>query len=172
MKLLNYTNLNAHSGRPGTHLGKYLTLWHTSESFLHCCIESQGCRFSKESGACVMCDYGVGRNLAPAELGKALEETLRPALSGVKTILFGSYGSVLDEYEISGDCLEVILDFASKCNFDNIIFETHYSMVNSEKLLKIKNVLGDKLNIIIEMGYESCDEYILSNCLGKFMDFK
>lgn len=33
MKLLNYTNLNAHSGRPGTPLGKYLTLWHTSESF-------------------------------------------------------------------------------------------------------------------------------------------
>ncbi len=129
MKHLNYANLNAHKGRPCTPLGKYLTLWHTSDSFLHCCIESQGCRFSKESGACVMCDYGVGRNLTPTELEKALEETLRPALSGVKTILFGSYGSVLDEYEISSECLDVILDFVSKCSFDNIIFETHYSTV-------------------------------------------
>ncbi len=76
-----------------------------------------------------MCDYGVGRNLTPTELEKALEETLRPALSGVKTILFGSYGSVLDEYEISSECLDVILDFVSKCSFDNIIFETHYSTV-------------------------------------------
>ncbi len=117
-----------------------------------------------------MCDYGVGRNLTPTELEKALEETLRPALSGVKTILFGSYGSVLDEYEISSECLDVILDFVSKCSFDNIIFETHYSTVTLEKLIKIKNVLGNKFNITIEMGYESCDEYILSNCLGKVMD--
>ena len=85
-----------------------------------------------------MCDYGVGRNLTPTELEKALEETLRPALSGVKTILFGSYGSVLDEYEISSECLDVILDFVSKCSFDNIIFETHYSTVTLEKLIKIK----------------------------------
>lgn len=170
MKLLKRANLNAHKGRPCTPPRKHLTLWHTSDSFLHCCIESQGCKFSKDGGACVMCDYGVGRNLAPTDLKSALENILYPALSGIKTILFGSYGSVLDEYEISSECLDVILDFASECSFDNVIFETHYSTVTSEKLLKIKNALGNKFDITIEMGYESCDEYILSNCLGKVMD--
>lgn len=172
MKLLNYANLNTHKGRPCTPSEKRLALWHTSDSFLHCCIESQGCRFSKEGGACAMCDYGVGRNLAPTELEEALEKTLCPALMGIKTILFGSYGSVLDEYEMSSECFDIVLDFAKGCSFENIIFETHYSTVTPEKLLKINNALGNRFNITIEMGYESCDEYILSNCLGKVMNLK
>lgn len=89
-----------------------------------------------------------------------------------QTVLFGSYGSVLDEYEITDECLDVILNFALRCNFENIIFETHYSTVTSEKLNKIKNSLGDKFVITIEMGYESCDSYILSNCLRKVMDLE
>lgn len=119
-----------------------------------------------------MCDYGIGKNLSSIELKEALEKTLLPALPGIKTVLFGSYGSIFDEYEISDECLEVILDFVLGCNFENIIFETHYSTVTSEKLGKIKNAVGDKFEITIEMGYESCDSYILSNCLRKVMDLE
>lgn len=170
MNILSSANLSAHKERPCTPPEKPLTLWRTSEDLLQCCIESQGCRFSKNYGACVMCDYGTGRNLTPAELEYALEEIMRPQLPGVKTMLFGSYGSVLDDYEISGESLDVILDFASKTDVKNIIFETHYSTVTPEKLRRIRNALGSECIITIEMGYESCDEYILSACLGKVMD--
>lgn len=170
MNILNFANLNAHKRRPCTPSGKPLTLWYTSSNFLHCCIESQGCKFNKDGGACIMCDYGVGKNLESIELKNALENILQPALSGIKTILFGSYGSVLDEYEISDECLDVILNFISKGSFENVIFETHYSTVTLEKLRKIKNTVGGKFRVTIEMGYESCDEYILSNCLRKIMN--
>lgn len=172
MNILNYANLNAHKERPFTPHGKHLTLWNTSDSFLHCCIESQGCRFSKESGACVMCDYGVGKGLTLLELNAALENVLAPRLSGIKTILFGSYGSVLDEYEISEECFDAILEFAARQYFENVIFETHYSTVTPKKLHKIKKFMGHRCKTTIEMGYESCDEYILSNCLNKIMNLE
>ncbi len=172
MDVLNSVNLKAHTGRPCTPLEKPLTLWHTSKSFLQCCIESQGCRFSQVGGSCIMCDYGIGRNLTALELKDALENILLPNLSGIKTILFGSYGSVFDEYEISEECFDVILDFAANHVFESIIFETHYSTVTSEKLKKIKNAIGGKSRITIEMGYESCDEYILRNCIRKYMNLE
>ncbi len=170
MNILNYVNSKVHEGRPCTPPGKPLTLYHASDSFLHCCIESQGCRFSKAAGACVMCDYGIGKNLTPSELECALKEQLRPELPKGGTVLFGAYGSVLDEYEISRECLDVILNFASEYDLERIIFETHYSTVTAEKLRKIRSALGNKSAITIEMGYESCDEYILSNCLRKVMN--
>lgn len=170
MNILNNSNLNSHKGRPYTPPGMQLTLWQTSDNFLQCSIESQGCKFSKESGACVMCDYGIGRNLTAIELKYALENTVREKMLGIDTILFGSYGSVLDEYEISNECLDVILNFVLKSNVKNVIFETHYSTVTHEKLCKIRNAIGSKCIITIEMGYESCDEYVLSNCLRKVMN--
>ena len=172
MDILNLANLEAHKGRPCTTFGKWLTLWRTSDNFLQCCIESQGCKFSKKRGACIMCDYGVGNNLTVMELEHAFENILLPNLSGVKTILFGSYGSVLDEYEISEECFNVILDFVARHCFESVIFETHYSTVTLDKLRKIKNAIGAKSRITIEMGYESCDEYILSNCLKKVLNLE
>lgn len=170
MNKLNYFNIKAHEGRPYTPLDKKLTLWHTADDFLHCCIESQGCKYSKIAGTCIMCDYGIGKNLTPEILRKELTDVLQPALIGIETILFGSYGSILDEYEISDDCLNVILDFTAKCNVKNIIFETHYSTVTRDKLKRINRALSGKCNITIEMGFESCDRFILHNCIGKIMD--
>lgn len=170
MNTLNSANLDSHKGRPYTPQNKKLTLWQPSDNFLHCCIESRGCRFSIHRGSCVMCDYGIGKNLIASELEKALEDHLLPRLKNIKTVLFGSYGSVFDEYEISDECFDIILNFLSKHTIDNIIFETHYSTVNVQKLKRIKKSLSKSCEISIEMGYESCDEYILSNCLGKVMD--
>lgn len=96
MDILSKMNLEAHKGRPLTPENKKLTLWRPSERFMHCCIESQGCRFNRNSGACVMCDYGIGRNLNPVELERALQQDLQPFTASVSTMLFGSYGSLFD----------------------------------------------------------------------------
>lgn len=169
MNLLSRCNIEAHKERPHTPPNKKITLWKASERFLHCCIESAGCHMNKDFGACIMCDYGVGRNLAPGELEQALCQSLLPFQGQIDTLLVGTYGSIFDRKEIPGDCFGVILDFLKTFNVKNVIFETHCSTVTPEILEKIADVVTDK-NIIIEMGYESCDEYILKNCLNKFLD--
>lgn len=168
MDALCQANQRAHTKRPATPQGHFLTLWHPSERFVHCCIESQGCRYSREAGACIMCDYGAGRNLTPQELAQALEE-VRPFAGKLDTLLLGSYGSVLDPSEISEDCFDVLLTFLKSFPVPHIIFETHCDTVTSEKLAQIRAALPER-KVTIEMGYESCDPYVLHTCLRKALD--
>lgn len=171
INLLGSMNIKMHQERPFTPEYKKLTFWRPSDDFLHCCIESRGCRFSRDRGACIMCDYGIGRKLTPDELSKALEEELRPRMQSLSTVLFGSYGSVLDMEEVSEECLDIILGFISGQNVRTVIFETHCCTITSQVLEKIKSKLcGSGKKIIIEMGYESCDKFVLENCLNKILD--
>ncbi len=173
MDILSKMNLEAHKGRPLTPENKKLTLWRPSERFMHCCIESQGCRFNRNSGACVMCDYGIGRNLDPVELERSLQQDLQPFTASVSTMLFGSYGSLFDTEEISAECFDVLLDFIVKQDIQTVIFETHCCTVNERILDRIQRKLCAKgKTVIIEMGYESCDPYILKNCLNKVLDLE
>ncbi len=172
INILSRMNMEMHRNRPLTPEYKKITLWRPSDEFLHCCIESRGCRFNREKGACVMCDYGTGRNLDPPELKRALEEELQPQLQSLSTLLFGSYGSILDTEEISEKCLDVILDFISGKNVRTLIFETHCCTITDHILKKIKEKLQNNgKNIIIEMGYETSDKFVLENCLNKILDF-
>lgn len=170
MNSLSLVNLAAHSGRPSTPEGHPITLWQPSSRFVHCCIESGGCRYSREAGACVMCDYGVGRNLLPHELSAALSQSLTPYDGKIDTLLLGSYGSVLDETEISPGCFSVLLRFLSGYSVPTVIFETHCATVTTQKLAQIRQALPEQTEAIIEMGYESCDPYVLQHCLNKVLD--
>ena len=172
MDILSKMNIEAHKDRPLTPANKKLTLWKPSEAFMHCCIESQGCRFNRIKGACIMCDYGIGCNLTPIELKSALEEEkLQLSISSVSTALFGTYGSIFDTEEISEECFDILLDFIVKQKIQTVIFETHCCTVNERNLEKIQEKLcANGKKVIIEMGYESCDAYVLKNCLNKVLD--
>lgn len=118
-----------------------------------------------------MCDYGVGHNITPEELRRALKVKLSPYVNAATTVLFGTYGSILDTDEISEECFEVILDFIVKKGIHTVIFETHCSTVDEDILKKIQKKLQiNHVKVIIEMGYESCDEYVLKNCLNKIIN--
>lgn len=170
MKCLSEANINAHLNRPVTPEGQFITLWRPSSSFIHCCIESCGCRYSQESGSCIMCDYGVGRNLTPAELQSALYEELSPCIEKIDRLLFGSYGSVMDESEVSAECFQVLLRFLCDNPVPNVIFETHCETVKRDKLKKIREELPADIQTTIEMGYESSDPFILQSCLNKVLN--
>lgn len=173
MNILSKMNIEAHQNRPLTPENKKLTFWRPSKEFLHCCIESCGCHFSYDKGACIMCDYGIGRNLTPIELQKALAEELQPCMNSVSTLLFGAYGSVLDTQEVSEECFDVLMNFLVKQKIRTVIFETHCCTINEGNLKKIREKLrATNINAIIEMGFESCDSYILENYLNKVLNLK
>ncbi len=169
MNLLSAANLKAHEGRPPTPEGRHITLWRPSERFLHCCIESRGCRYNRDAGACVMCDYGIGRCLEPEELSAALASALNPWSGKLDTLLLGSYGSVFDPSEISEECFEVLLRFLRDYPVQTVIFETHCATVSPEKLALIRRTLPEDRRIVVEMGYESCDPFVLEHCLNKIL---
>lgn len=170
MNTLSKINKSLHEKRPHTPSDKKLTLWRPADDFLHCCIESRGCRFSRDCGACIMCDYGIGVNLNPDELKETLERDLSPYAGPLTRLLVGSYGSLFDTSEISSDCLEVLLDYLSRQEIKTIILETHCSTVKGKILRKVRDKLLPDHNVIIEMGFESSDSFVLRECLNKVLD--
>lgn len=171
--ILSKMNIGAHKHRPFTKENMELTLWRPSEEFMHCCIESSGCRFNRDKGACIMCDYGIGHKVSPIELEKALNNKLQPYLPSITTLLFGSYGSILDTEEVSEECFDIILNFVAKHKIQKVIFETHCCTVNKKNLARIKEKLfAANTKVIIEMGYESCDTYVIENCLNKILNLE
>ena len=172
MNILSKVNLEMHKKRPQTPKDKILTLWQPEKGFIHCCIQSRGCRYSRNAGACIMCDYGIGCNVSAEELALALEKELAPCVPYTDKMLFGTYGSIFDESEISAECLDVILDFIRKYQIPTVIFETHCETVSEAKLQWIKESISPDTDVIIEMGYETCDTYVLHRCLNKVLELE
>lgn len=135
---------------------------------LQICFKSRGCS-NYLNGFCIMCDYGVGCNLTPKKLEFAFDSALKESKQKIRVLLLNSYGSILDNNEISEECFNVLLEKVKNANIDNIIFETHYTTITKEKLDLIKNMIPHK-NICFELGLETFDEKIRENNLLKYID--
>lgn len=142
-------------------------VWNRGD-FLHICFSSVGCRF-RETGYCTMCDYGGGRAItaeeAVSQLKKALEETAGP----VREILLGTCGSILDEREMAPPVLDAVLEMVRSSGVPTVILETHYTTVTPQVLKHLQVALPDQ-EVVLELGFESADSWVLEHSLCKYMD--
>lgn len=137
-------------------------------SFMHVCFESVGCRFRKQ-GYCLMCDYGIGKNVDCNKAVAILEDAVRKWPQHVDRLLLGTCGSILDQAEMSRETLGVILNSVAKMNVAHVLLETHYTTIDEDVLNFIRNALPNK-EIYIEMGFESANPKVLQKSLRKYMD--
>lgn len=137
-------------------------------AFLHLCFSSVGCRFRK-AGYCTMCNYGAGKNISADEALRAIDQALEQRREPIQELLLGTCGSILDEAEMSWQTLECILTRISRETIPTVLLETHYTTVNLQKLRRIKELLPGS-EVVIEMGFESANPYVLKHCLNKFLD--
>ncbi len=170
MTYLDDLNCRIRADRPLARRETIATLWGEGTEFVQVCFQSRGCRYS-DMGACIMCDYGCGRNLEPYEIENYCSTAPVFEDSGVKEILIGTYGSSLDEYEMSETCFRKILERLRQTDIPMIGFETHCDTVSSGKLKEIKDYLFDK-EIYIEMGFESLDDKVRERYLNKRLKIK
>ena len=138
-------------------------------NMLHVCIGSEGCVF-KKNGSCVMCNYGYSSLITQKEI-QDLFSVLKDNEDSFSSILIGTYGSFFDTREIPQNIFIDILNMLKNLDMHTIIFETHYSTVSKDKLNLICDILDEK-EIVIELGLESTNELILSECLNKPIDLK
>lgn len=139
-------------------------------NFVHICFESVGCRF-RRAGYCMMCDYGQGHNLTGAEVQEILEQVVEHWPNKISRMLLGSCGSIFDPLEMDDNVFKQLLEKLAQVNIDTILFETHYATVDLERLKLIKLILPGK-NILIEMGLESSNDWVLRHSLNKYMDLR
>ena len=158
-------NIKEHSDRPYALPDTVATIWGEDTGFVQICFQSRGCRYS-DQGSCIMCDYGRGRELTADEVADFCRESDIFSRRDISEILIGTFGSVLDEYEIPEECFQVILQRLQNSPIPIVGFETHCDTVTEKKLQEIKEYLPDK-NIYIEMGFESSDDTVREKYLNK-----
>lgn len=137
------------------------------EGMLHVCINSIGCMF-RQSGSCVMCDYGQGRNVRKDGITKIIT-LISENIADVDSILVGTLGSILDTREISKESLEMIFAYLNQTDITTVILETHYTTISEKICMWLKEQLPKK-DIVIEVGLESVDYYVQDKCLNKIID--
>lgn len=157
-------NKNIRENRPIVPKDKLYSTFENNGVF-QICFRSRGCS-NYLAGSCIMCDYGKGTNITKDELDFAFDKAISESKHEIKMLLLNSYGSILDNNEISEECFNVLLKKLKSLNIENIIFETHYNTITYEKLLLIKNELKNK-NIFFELGLETSNELIRENNLLK-----
>lgn len=143
------------------------TVWGHGD-FLHICFSSVGCRF-REAGYCTMCDYGGGYEITAEEAVSELEKALAQAGCAVREILLGACGSILDEREMALPVLKAVLKAVYESGIPTVILETHYTTVTPEILSHVQEALPGR-EVVIELGFESSDPWVLEHSLCKYMD--
>lgn len=162
---LDIINVEAHMDRPHALPDSVATVWGRESGFVQLCFQSRGCRFS-DMGSCIMCDYGCGSELTAEQVSNFCRESELFNSREISEILIGTYGSVLDEYEISSECFRIILQRLRESPIQMVGFETHCDTVTEEKLREIKEYLPDK-KIYIELGFESLSDKVREKYLNK-----
>lgn len=122
-------------------------------------------------GSCLMCDYGRTNNVRSVEqyideMHKILNENGKD----VKYLLLCTNGSFFDEKQISMALFCAILQCAQDCDVPDIIIETHCNDVTDNKLKALTKILSK--NVIIEMGFETSNQYYHDKLIMKGIDIK
>lgn len=147
-------------------MNKAVQIIELTDDALQCIIETPGCTYRK-LGSCFMCNYGCGRELSVNELLAELDKKLTPLIPHYNYVLFSTYGSIFDTDEFRHSSLEALLDYIRGLKINTVAFETHCKTINDNTLRFIRSKLPNQ-HIIVELGLESSDDYVLSNCINKY----
>lgn len=140
-----------------------INIYKSPSGLVQCTIKSQGCRYKLGGKGCIMCNYGADRNVTVEELEYSLNNFVRQMVKN--RVLFGTYGSILDESEISKELFDTIINFIKSIDTPVIIFETHYKTITQKILHYISEAIPNK-EVIFEVGLESSNEDSILN-IGK-----
>ena len=144
-------------------------LW-TNGSFYHLTIRSCGCSYHKR-GYCTVCDYGSGKRVTEEEIDVIFNSVFNNIDTSSIDLLVGSFGSLLDAAEIPTSVLLCILKNISYRHFRTLTIETHYETINEKRLKLIQTTVGNSVDsIMVELGFESANPFVLENCFNKKMD--
>ena len=125
-------------------------------TFLEIAFMSKQCK-NDSAGSCIMCDYGVTNCTPNSEIYLKTMDDIFQKEKSVQYLLLCTNGSIFDSSQIKEETFNEILEYVSKTDIPNIIFETHYLDVSHEKLKLIKQFLHSK-NITIELGMETANQ--------------
>ena len=131
---------------------------------------TQGC-FHDKNGGCTMCNYGKGHYVDHKELLQELEVRIGELSGNLQELIVTPTGSMLDDWEVPQELFVEILKLLESITVNDFLIETRADTVLVEKLRIMQQYIHAN-RIYIEMGVETCNDWILRNCVNKNMDME
>ncbi len=138
--------------------GNYLELWFTT----------RGCSFDK-NGSCTMCNYGIGYQVDNDVIIFELENYLNKLNIKIDELMISPSGSLWDTKEVNNELLDKIYTLVNKTDIKTFMIETRLDTITKDKLNLFCNKIPNK-KLIIEVGLESSNNWILKYCINKNYD--
>lgn len=169
-EFLKYANIKIKRERPSVPNYLKYTIYKEYEGaeFVQIWFRTKGCK-NNIKGGCTVCDYWTGEQVNNDEIVSSFQEALSQIDFNPSTILINSSGSVFDEWEVTKDVRNKILETLKKFVNSDLIFETHIETINEDLLKEIRAIISNQ-KIYIEFGLESASGDILEYCLNKSID--
>lgn len=131
---------------------------------------TQGCSHDRDGG-CTMCNYGKGHLVCQEEILQELKAQIDALPENLQELIVTPTGSMLDEQEVPGELFIAVLKLLEHITTTDFLIETRADTVSPEKLDLLKHYIHAE-HIFVEMGVESCNDWILRNCVNKNMDME
>lgn len=129
-----------------------------------------GCSHDRDGG-CTMCNYGKGHLVRQEEILQELKKQIDALPENLQELIVTPTGSMLDEQELPRELFIEVLKLLEHVTTTDFLIETRADTISTEKLDLLKHYIHAE-HIFIEMGVESCDNWILRNCVNKNMDME
>ena len=140
--------------------GYYLELW----------FSTNGCSFDK-LGSCTMCNYGIGYKIENDIIIDKLRNYIKNLDIKITEIMISPSGSLWDTKEVNDNLLKEIYSLVNETYIPTFMIETRIDTISEKKLTQFRKFLPTK-KLIIEVGLESSNEWILNYLINKKLDIK
>lgn len=126
---------------------------------------TKGCTHDAEGG-CTMCNYGKGYDVDETAVVQELARQVRNLPEKLQELIVTPSGSMLDDEEVPKAMRERIFELLNHTQCEDFYIETRADSITREKLESLRGSVNAK-RFNIEIGAESCDDWIMRNCINK-----
>lgn len=124
-----------------------------------------GCRHDR-FGGCTMCNYGKGDVKSEADILHEIEKTIKQMPRDYEEFIISPIGSMLDSQEVSDSMLQGLKRVLQNIHSETLITETRADTITKSRLNMLKEIFDSEWQCV-EIGVESCNDWILRNCVNK-----
>jgi len=136
-------------------------------------LRGPGCAWVKRGGGCLMCGHyaGTTRGIVPSAdetIAQFRKEIDRYDMTTVKVVSLYNSGSVLNPDELPFGALKSLCrEIACIPSISKVVFESRAEYIDRDKLLVLKDILGQRIMLTIAIGLETSDDVRRALCVNK-----
>lgn len=113
-----------------------------------------------------MCNYGKGRGFSEQDVLESIRNTLSAMPTDYEEFVISPVGNILDSNEVSDHMISELGKIWDHLNCKTLITESRADLITAKGLKRLKQTFHAEYQCI-ELGIESCDDWILRNCVNK-----